>query len=144
MNWTQVIDPLNSIGLSALVATVPIFFIFWALIIKKMKGYTDFLRLYKIHINGSFFVTRAKENLRFKRMYSRIVDKTTGFQSDHIGNLVVYKSKIEYPAKLSRLKFYDCEHDKKLVFLTNNMDLKASEIASSINNDGKWNCFSNG
>ena len=39
MNWTQVIDPLNNIGLSALVAAVPIFFIFWALIIKKMKGY---------------------------------------------------------------------------------------------------------
>lgn len=39
MNWTQVIDPLNNIGLSALAASVPIFFIFWALIIKKMKGY---------------------------------------------------------------------------------------------------------
>jgi len=39
MNWTQVVDPLNSIGLSALVAAVPIFFIFWALIVKKMKGY---------------------------------------------------------------------------------------------------------
>lgn len=39
MNWTQVIDPINSIGLSALVAAIPIFFIFWALIIKKMKGY---------------------------------------------------------------------------------------------------------
>ena len=39
MNWTQVIDPLKSIGLSALVAAVPIFFIFWALVIKKMKGY---------------------------------------------------------------------------------------------------------
>ena len=42
------------------------------------KGYIDFLRLYKIHTNGSFFVTRAKENMRFKRMYSRAVDKTTG------------------------------------------------------------------
>lgn len=39
MNWTQVVDPLNSILLSALAAAVPIFFIFWALIIKKMKGY---------------------------------------------------------------------------------------------------------
>ena len=39
MNWTQNIDPLKSVGLSALVAAVPIFFIFWALIIKKMKGY---------------------------------------------------------------------------------------------------------
>jgi hypothetical protein len=93
------------------------------------KGYTDFLRLFKIHTNGSFFVIRAKENLQFKRMYSRKVDKTTGVQSDHIGRLVVYKSKNEYPEKLRRIKFYDCEHDKDLVFLTNNMDLKASEIA---------------
>jgi lactate permease len=39
MNWTQVINPFNNIGLSALLALVPILFIFWALIIKKMKGY---------------------------------------------------------------------------------------------------------
>ncbi|WP_018616760.1 L-lactate permease [Segetibacter koreensis] len=39
MKWTQVIDPFNNIALSALVAVVPILFIFWALIIKKMKGY---------------------------------------------------------------------------------------------------------
>src|SRR5665647_910956 len=39
MNWTQVVDPLNSILLSASAAAVPILFIFWALIIKKMKGY---------------------------------------------------------------------------------------------------------
>jgi lactate permease len=39
MNWKQVIDPFNNITISALVAVVPIVFIFWALIIKKMKGY---------------------------------------------------------------------------------------------------------
>ncbi len=39
MIWTQIIDPLNNISLSAIVAALPIFFIFWALIIKKMKGY---------------------------------------------------------------------------------------------------------
>ncbi|HKG69755.1 MAG TPA: lactate permease LctP family transporter [Segetibacter sp.] len=39
MNWTQLINPFNNIALSALVAVVPILFIFWALIIKKMKGY---------------------------------------------------------------------------------------------------------
>ena len=39
MPWKQVIDPLNNIFLSALVAVLPIIFIFWALIIKKMKGY---------------------------------------------------------------------------------------------------------
>jgi len=93
------------------------------------KGYIDFLRLHRIHANGSFFVTRAKDNLQFKRMYSKTVDKTTGVQSDQIGRLIVYKSKNEYPEKLRRIKFYDRDHDKDLVFLTNNMDLKASEIA---------------
>ena len=39
MKWTQVIDPINSIALSALVASLPIVFIFWALILRKMKGY---------------------------------------------------------------------------------------------------------
>jgi lactate permease len=39
MKWTQVIDPFDSIALSALVAVIPILFIFWGLIIKKMKGY---------------------------------------------------------------------------------------------------------
>jgi lactate permease len=39
MTWTQVIDPCHNLLLSALVAIVPILFIFWALIIRKMKGY---------------------------------------------------------------------------------------------------------
>ncbi|MEP7107486.1 MAG: lactate permease LctP family transporter [Ferruginibacter sp.] len=39
MNWTQSIDPFNNILLSSLVAVLPVLFIFWALIIKKMKGY---------------------------------------------------------------------------------------------------------
>jgi len=38
MKWTQLIDPLHNLTLSALVAAIPVFFIFWALI-KKMKGY---------------------------------------------------------------------------------------------------------
>lgn len=47
------------------------------------KGYIDFGRLHNIHLNGSFFVTRAKDNMKFKRMYSRKVDKTTGVLCDH-------------------------------------------------------------
>ncbi len=43
MHWNQVIDPLNNIGLSAMLALLPILFIFWALIIKKMKGYQSSL-----------------------------------------------------------------------------------------------------
>jgi len=40
MKWTQITDPLHHLGLSALVAALPIAFIFWALIIRKMKGHT--------------------------------------------------------------------------------------------------------
>ncbi|MEZ5020251.1 MAG: IS4 family transposase [Bacteroidales bacterium] len=93
------------------------------------KGYTDFHRLYRIHDNGSFFVIRAKENLQFQRMYSRAVDKTTGVINDQVGRLLGYKSKNEYPEKLHRIKYYDAEHDKDLVFLTNNTELNAAEIA---------------
>src|SRR5690606_21192941 len=39
MNWTQITDPFNNLVFSALVAVIPIIFLFWALIIKKMKGY---------------------------------------------------------------------------------------------------------
>lgn len=39
MTWQQITDPFNNLALSALVAVFPIMFIFWALIIKKMKGY---------------------------------------------------------------------------------------------------------
>jgi lactate permease len=39
MYWTQVINPFNNIVLSAMVAVIPVLVIFWALIIKKMKGY---------------------------------------------------------------------------------------------------------
>jgi len=93
------------------------------------KGYIDFARLHKIHQQGSYFVTRAKDNLRFKRMYSKSVDKATGVLSDQIGKLENYYSKKDYPAKLRRINYYDKERKKNLVFLTNNPDLKATEIA---------------
>ncbi|MBN9382929.1 MAG: lactate permease LctP family transporter [Chitinophagaceae bacterium] len=40
MSWTQLTNPLHHIGLSALLAALPLAFIFWALIIQKMKGHT--------------------------------------------------------------------------------------------------------
>jgi transposase len=93
------------------------------------KGYIDFKRLHKLHSQGSFFVTRAKDNTRFKRMYSNVVNKTTGVISDQIGKLENYYSKKDYPDKLRRIKYFDVEHNKNLVFLTNNFDLQAIEIA---------------
>lgn len=63
MNWTQVIDPFDNIALSALVASVPILFIFWALIIKKMKGYKASLLATSIAILIAIFVYGMPVNL---------------------------------------------------------------------------------
>jgi transposase len=43
--------------------------------------------------------------------------------------LTVAATHRDYPAQLRRVKFYDAEHDKLLVFLTNNFDLPALTIA---------------
>lgn len=93
------------------------------------KGYIDFKRLYRLHLKGSFFVTRAKDNMRFKRMYSSAADKTTGVLYDQIGRLETYYSRKDYPEKLRRIKYYDQNRDRIFIFITNNMDLKAEEIA---------------
>lgn len=93
------------------------------------KAYIDFARLYAIHLQKAFFVTRAKENMRFKRMYSATANRTKGVKYDQIGRLEGYCSKKDYPEKLRRIKYYDSETEKEFVFLTNNNDLEATEIA---------------
>lgn len=92
------------------------------------KAYLDFKRLYQIHLSGSFFVIRAKENLRFAVAKSSAVDKATGLRCDQSIKLLVNKSKNHYPEKLRRIKYYDQEKDLMLVFITNNFDLDALEI----------------
>ena len=69
------------------------------------KGYVDFARLHKLHASGAYFVTRAKDNMRFRRMYSCEVDKTAGIKCDQIGMLETYKSLKAYPDKLRRVKY---------------------------------------
>jgi FOG: Transposase and inactivated derivatives len=105
------------------------------------RGYVDFDRLYKIHLLGAWFVTRAKSNFRFKRMYSNPVDKTTGILCDQIGKMETNKSLKDYPDKLRRIKYYDKELDREFVFITNNMELEAMEIALLYKNRWKVELF---
>jgi hypothetical protein len=93
------------------------------------KAYIDFERLFTLHKQGAYYVTRAKDNMCFRRIYSQSVDKKTGVLYDQIGMLETYKSKKEYPDKLRRIKYYDDQSKKTFVFLTNNTELKAEEIA---------------
>jgi hypothetical protein len=94
------------------------------------RGYLDFERLYFIDQSKSFFVIRARNNLKFKRTYSMPVDKMKGVRCDQTGLLTVFYSAKGYPDKIRKIKFYDKEQKRTFVFLTNNIDLKPEEIAA--------------
>ena len=93
------------------------------------RGYVDFARLYNLTRFCSFFVTRAKTNLQFRRLYSHPVDKTVGLRCDQIIVLTGYYTSKDYPDKLRRTRYYDTETDKLLTFLSNNFIVPALTIA---------------
>jgi hypothetical protein len=93
------------------------------------RGYLDFERLYRWTQRGAFFVTRARKNFRFRRIASHPVDKSTGVQCDQTISLVWFYPARNYPERLRRIRFFDAERSKRLVFLTNNFTLPAKTIA---------------
>jgi hypothetical protein len=74
-------------------------------------------------------LSEPETKIGFKRVYSRKIDKQTGIKYDQIGVFAVSRSFSRYPAKLRRIKYYDAQTDSELVFLTNNLELTAIEIA---------------
>ena len=92
------------------------------------RGYIDFERLGRLSEAGSFFVTRAKSNLKVQRRYSHKVDKTTGLICDQTVMLTVFYSRQGFDRPLRRVRFKDPETGKTLVFLTNNFALPALTI----------------
>jgi len=93
------------------------------------RGYVDFARLHRFTLASAFFVTRGKRNLDCIRRKRRAVDKTTGLRSDQTIALAGPKSSRLYPEPLRRIAFYDVEHKRRFVFLTNNFALPALTIA---------------
>jgi hypothetical protein len=93
------------------------------------RGYLDFRRLYLLKLCLSFFIIRAKSNLKFRRLYSNTIDKAVGLQCDQTIILTGIDSSKDYPEKLRRIKYYDSEIQKRFVFLTNNFTLPALTIA---------------
>ncbi|MBN2291145.1 MAG: IS4 family transposase [Pirellulales bacterium] len=92
------------------------------------RGYLDFARLYTIHEARAFFVIRAKKNLQFRRHHSSPVEQTAGLRSDQTGVLTGFYPSRYYPETLRRIRFYDAEKKKSLVFLTNHFHLPAFSI----------------
>lgn len=93
------------------------------------RGYVDFKRLRHIQNASAFFVTRAKRNFRFRRLYSHPADRTTGLQSDQTVVLTGFHARKDYPEKLRRVRYRDPETGKRFVFLTNNHTVPAIVIA---------------
>ncbi len=94
------------------------------------RGYLDFERLYRLTLAASFFVTRTKDNVLLQRRYSHPVDRSSGVKSDHTVLLTTPGSAQHYPAALRRVRYFDAEHKRFLVFLTNNFELPALTIAN--------------
>jgi hypothetical protein len=93
------------------------------------RGYLDFERLQLLSHCSAFFVIRAKSNLRFRRIYSHQVKKSTGLRSDQTIALTGFYTSKGYPNKLRRIKYHHAETEKTLVFLTNNFSLPPLTIA---------------
>lgn len=93
------------------------------------RGYLDFARLYIFHQCLAFFVTRAKGNFQFRRLYSHPIDKSTGLRCDQTIVLTGFYSSKDYPERLRRIHYVDKETEQNLVFITNCFTLPAITIA---------------
>lgn len=92
------------------------------------RGYVDFKRLYTFSQQDAYFVTRAKSNFQFRRLYSQQVDRETGIICDQYVLLKGYLQRNYYPDKIRRIKYKDTDQGKTYVFLTNNNSLPALTI----------------
>jgi len=105
------------------------------------RGYIDYKRLYRLNKELSYFVVRAKKNLKFKRLYSNKVDKSIGLRCDQVVKLSGYYQKKDYPETIRRVKFFDAENEKSFVFLTNNFEIPAFTVALLYKNRWKIELF---
>ena len=92
------------------------------------RAYLDFARLYALHQSGAFFVTRARKRFNFRRRYSHPIDRSTGLICDQTILLTSFYPAKKYPEVLRRIRFFDADKQKTLVFLTNNFQLDAWTI----------------
>lgn len=93
------------------------------------RAYIDFEHLFRFQSAGAFFVVRAKSNLRWRRRYSRPVDKQLDLRCDQTIVLTGPKTAASYPQPLRRVGFRDTQQQRTFHFLTNNFELPARTVA---------------
>jgi hypothetical protein len=108
------------------------------------RGYIHFKRLYALAQAAVFFVVRTRSNMKFRRRYSRPVDTSTGLRSDQTIVLTGADSADDYPAPARRIHFFDEEHGRHLVFLTNHFGPPALVVAQLYKSRWKVELFFDG
>lgn len=93
------------------------------------RGYLSFIRLRRIDMAGAFFVIRARRGFNFHLVQSQPVDRTTGVRVDQRIRLAHARTLVDYPDELRRVRYFDAEHERSYVYLTNNFLLEALTIA---------------
>jgi Domain of unknown function (DUF4372)/Transposase DDE domain len=93
------------------------------------RAYLDFPRLHRLHLASAFFVTRARKRFDCQRLYSSTVDRTTGIMCDQIVTLSNPVPRAGFPDKLRRIRYFDPQQKRRLVFLTNNFTLPPLTVA---------------
>ena len=93
------------------------------------RAYLDFPRLHRLHLASAFFITRARKRFDCQRLYSAPVDRTTGIMCDQIVTLTNPVPRAGYPDKLRRIRYFDPQQERRLIFLTNNFTLPPLTVA---------------
>jgi hypothetical protein len=93
------------------------------------RGYMDFVRLYRLHKGGAFFVVRCKEPVSFQVLERGEVNKSAGFKCDQTVRLKSNRSAKSFPEPMRKIRFFDQENKVMLVLLTNNFSLTAETVA---------------
>jgi len=93
------------------------------------RGYTDYTWFTNLTKQEVYFVTRLKENADYSVVEKRDVPQRPGVLRDEV--VFFYKlAQANQEVFFRRIEFYDQEHDRVLVFLTNHMELAAATIAA--------------
>ena len=99
------------------------------------RGYNDYARLYAIHMIGATFIVRAKKNVKYKRISWKRRMQPNVF-SDSMICFAGYYQQDDYPEPLRLIRYWDEENQREFLFLTNNFDLSALEVAELYRN--RW------
>ena len=92
------------------------------------RAYDSFKELYRIYLTDSFYVVRAKTNLKYKIVkWKRRMPKNV--LTDAEVKLTGYLSEKKYPESFRLVRYYDEEEEREFTFLTNAKHLNALEVA---------------